>query len=174
MRAIILDAGHGGNDPGTICPGMTEKQANLETVLTIKHLLTELGLPVLLTRGDDTRPTYAARQAVPADALVYISVHFNMPGSYGLVYYQDGRPQSRALADVLATESGLSRVWSSRMSNHNGLYIDAVRVPAVMLEVAAIDAYPQDVAAARAYRVHVAQAVIRALIRWSPPLMTAS
>lgn len=172
MRTIVLDAGHGGSDPGTVTPGMTEKQANLETVLTIKHLLTELGMPVLLTRGDDTRPMYAARQVVPADALAYISVHYNMPGSYGLVYYQDGRRQSHALADALAAEAGLSRVWSSRMSNHNGLYIDTVRVPAVMLEVAAIDDYPQDVAAARAYRVHVAQAVIRALIRWSPPLMT--
>lgn len=171
MRTIVLDAGHGGSDPGTVTAGMTEKQANLETVLTIKYALTELGVPVVLTRADDTRPSFAARQVVPADALVYLSVHYNSPGTYGLAYYQHGNKQSEVLADVLAVESGLTRVWGSHMSNHQGLYIDQVRVPAVMLEVAAIDEYPQDIALARSYRLRVAQAVIRALIRWAPPRM---
>lgn len=169
-RTIVLDAGHGGSDPGTTCPGMSEKRANLETVLTIKFLLADqLGLPVVLTRADDHRPTYSERQQVPPDAFVYVSVHYNSPGTYGLVYHQHGSPASERLAVALSEETRLHRVWSSRLSNHNGLYIDAVPVPAVLLEVAAIDDYPQNETDARAFRLHVARAVVRALIRWSPP-----
>ena len=60
---IILDAGHGGSDGGTLAEGITsgdnwhinavEKDINLAVVLQMKTLLEELGIEVVLTRDAD-------------------------------------------------------------------------------------------------------------------------
>ena len=50
---IILDAGHGGTDPGAIANGITEKDYNLDITLYIYNRLNELGIPANLTRDSD-------------------------------------------------------------------------------------------------------------------------
>lgn len=163
---VVIDPGHGGADPGTSFGGVTEKRANLETALTIKHLLVQAGYLTKLTRIDDTRPSYEQRVRPVPGTLCYVSVHYNMPKSYGLVYYETEDFASLQLAEHLAREAGLSRIWASDRSNHAGLYIDRVDPPAVMYEVAAIDQYPTDGEEAREFRLQVAWAVVRAILRW--------
>lgn len=52
---IVLDAGHGGADPGKIgVNGAEEKELNLEITMLLKELLEEEGMEVVLTRKDDT------------------------------------------------------------------------------------------------------------------------
>ena len=53
---IVLDAGHGGEDPGAIGPnGTREKEINLAIVRELKRLFEEDGrFDVALTRTDDT------------------------------------------------------------------------------------------------------------------------
>ena len=60
---VVIDAGHGGKDPGVVNTdnGFTEKQANLETALTLKYLLTQTGQEVELTRVDDSYPSFQDR-----------------------------------------------------------------------------------------------------------------
>lgn len=50
---IIIDAGHGGTDPGAIANGITEKDYNLEISLYIYNRLRQLGIPASLTRNSD-------------------------------------------------------------------------------------------------------------------------
>ena len=51
---IVLDAGHGGRDGGSVgTNGTIEKNINLEYVLILKNKLTDCGYKVVLTRKDD-------------------------------------------------------------------------------------------------------------------------
>lgn len=54
-RTVILDAGHGGEDPGAVSDysGLREKDINLNIVMLIKNLLEKDGYRVILTRETD-------------------------------------------------------------------------------------------------------------------------
>jgi N-acetylmuramoyl-L-alanine amidase len=54
-RVVVIDAGHGGGDPGTLGGGLREKNVALGVALAMAELLRrEPGLEVYLTRDDDT------------------------------------------------------------------------------------------------------------------------
>lgn len=54
QRVIVLDAGHGGEDPGAIgISGVLEKDINLSIALKLRDLLTLNGFTVVMTREED-------------------------------------------------------------------------------------------------------------------------
>lgn len=79
-KTIILDPGHGGDDPGAFSvSGVPEKALTLKTAQAAAKLLRQAGATVYLTRNEDRRSNlpdvveFANRSG--ADAL--ISIHFN-------------------------------------------------------------------------------------------------
>ncbi len=78
---IVVDAGHGGHDTGTIGPnGLLEKDLVLDVALRLGRLLeTRLGADVIYTRDDDTFVPLETRTAVANEhqADLFISVHAN-------------------------------------------------------------------------------------------------
>ena len=54
---IVVDAGHGGDDPGAVYGGLQEKNFNLEAANYMYRKFQDLGLPVAITRTDDTTLT---------------------------------------------------------------------------------------------------------------------
>ncbi len=79
-KIIVLDAGHGGIDPGTSGGGTTEAAVNLAVIQYAKELLDEReDIKVYYTRLNNTLPDLSARvefaNALRADML--ISVHCN-------------------------------------------------------------------------------------------------
>ncbi|MDF2988997.1 MAG: N-acetylmuramoyl-L-alanine amidase [Eubacterium sp.] len=55
VNTVILDAGHGGEDPGAVSDysGLREKEVNLNIVMLLKNLLEKDGYKVILTRESD-------------------------------------------------------------------------------------------------------------------------
>lgn len=53
IRGVVVDAGHGGDDPGAVGNGLLEKDLNLQAATYIYNRLTELGIPAKLTRTTD-------------------------------------------------------------------------------------------------------------------------
>ena len=51
--SIMLDAGHGGRDPGAVYNGRQEKDDALALTLAIGELLQERGIDILYTRTTD-------------------------------------------------------------------------------------------------------------------------
>lgn len=52
---IVIDAGHGGNDPGKVgVNGANEKDINLKIALLLKQYLTSQNINVIMTRDSDT------------------------------------------------------------------------------------------------------------------------
>jgi N-acetylmuramoyl-L-alanine amidase len=82
LPVIVLDPGHGGEDPGAISKsGRFERDAALEMALTAKFLLAMNGWDVRLTRdgSEKVKPDLHRRvwlaEQVKAKALV--SIHYN-------------------------------------------------------------------------------------------------
>jgi N-acetylmuramoyl-L-alanine amidase len=78
---IVIDAGHGGHDSGTLgAGGIEEKDVVLDVALRLGKLLHDrLGAEVVYTRDDDTFVPLETRTAIAnkAQADLFISVHAN-------------------------------------------------------------------------------------------------
>ena len=53
-KRVIVDAGHGGEDPGALGNGLREKDLTLQAAQYMYKRLRELGIPAVLTRTGDT------------------------------------------------------------------------------------------------------------------------
>lgn len=76
---IMLDAGHGGSDPGAVYQGRQEKDDNLRLALAVGNILSENGIDVVYTRTTDVyqTPFEKARIANESGADYFISFHRN-------------------------------------------------------------------------------------------------
>ena len=116
---IVIDAGHGGNDPGKVgINGVEEKVLNLQIAFRLKRLLESEGIQVVLTREDDNG-LYGIRTSntkiedmhkrceIITDAmpLFTVSIHQNSyPDEYikgAQTFYYGKSPQGKALAESI-------------------------------------------------------------------------
>ncbi len=81
VNRIVIDAGHGGHDDGTIGPhGVLEKDVVLDVALRLSKLVQQkMGAEVVLTRSDDTFIPLRDRTAIANDhkADLFLSIHAN-------------------------------------------------------------------------------------------------
>ena len=94
MKTLIIDAGHGGNDPGATYNGNIEKEYTLEATLYIQKRFKELGLTVDVTRDKDITLSVNERVNKIKEYQYCISNHFNAGGGSGVEcihsIYSDG------------------------------------------------------------------------------------
>lgn len=79
-RVIVIDAGHGGKDPGCIGAGGTkEKTVVLSVAKKLKSSLYDAGFTVYMTRNDDTFLKLSERSAIgeKKHADLFLSIHAN-------------------------------------------------------------------------------------------------
>jgi len=115
INRIVIDAGHGGHDSGTLGPGgLEEKDVVLDVALRLGRLLKQrLGADVIYTRSDDTFIPLETRTAIAnqAQADLFISVHANSSpdtSARGVeVYYLNFTSSADAL-EVAARENASS------------------------------------------------------------------
>lgn len=112
---IVIDAGHGGHDSGTIgIDGLEEKDIVLDVALRLGKLLHErLGAEIIYTRSDDTFIPLETRTAIAnkSQADLFLSIHANSsndPSARGVeTYYLNFTSQPDAL-EVAARENAVS------------------------------------------------------------------
>ncbi len=112
---IVVDAGHGGHDTGTIGPnGLREKDLVLDVALRLGKLLdSRMGAEVVYTRDDDTFVPLETRTAIAnqQQADLFISIHANSspdPSARGVETYYLNFTSSRDALDVAARENAVS------------------------------------------------------------------
>ncbi len=112
---IVVDAGHGGHDTGTIGPnGLREKDLVLDVALRLGKLLDQrMGAEVVYTRDDDTFIPLETRTAIAnqQQADLFISIHANSssdPSARGVETYYLNFTSSRDALDVAARENAVS------------------------------------------------------------------
>lgn len=155
---VIVDAGHGGEDCGTIgVSGVYEKDLNLEIAFKLGEYLSSAGFDVVYTRTED-KLLYTEEQNIKGmrkindlknrmkiansyTNAVFISIHMNFYGSSecsGLqVYYGIDGDKSKRLADGIQSEV-VTRVQPAnkrKIKSGNGLYLlENSLNPAVLIE----------------------------------------
>jgi len=115
IGTIVVDAGHGGHDTGTIGPsGLLEKDLTLDVALRLGKLLeNRLGANVVYTRDDDTFIPLETRTAIAnqQQADLFISVHANSSNDSSArgveTYYLNFTSSADAL-EVAARENAVS------------------------------------------------------------------
>jgi N-acetylmuramoyl-L-alanine amidase len=112
---IVVDAGHGGHDSGTLgADGIQEKEIVLDVALRLGKLLKQrLGADVIYTRDDDTFIPLETRTAIAnkAQADLFISVHGNSSpdsSARGVETYYLNFTNSADALEVAARENAVS------------------------------------------------------------------
>ena len=89
IKKVVLDSGHGGEDPGTIANGITEKDYTLKISEYIHNRLDEMGVPNAMTRTSDVTLTPSERpkkvQSFYGNGsdVIVVSNHINAGGGDG-------------------------------------------------------------------------------------------
>lgn len=110
-RKIVIDAGHGGEDPGALGNGITEKNMTLAISEYMYDRFRELGIPVKLTRNSDETVNPSDRVNRILDAfgndkdVIVISNHINAGGGEGAEVIYALR-NNNELSDLVLEEIG--------------------------------------------------------------------
>ena len=89
LKKVVIDAGHGGEDPGTIANGITEKDYTLKISEYIHNRLDEMGIPNELSRDSDvtldsdSRPSKIQSFYGNGEDVLVVSNHINAGGGDG-------------------------------------------------------------------------------------------
>lgn len=151
-RLIVIDPGHGGNDPGAIneSMGLTEKNLTLSISKRLKADLERGGWHVTLTRdgdyevgdpgGNDKQELQARCDiANAAGARLFISVHINAsvssdPSGITTYFWRDGsRPLAQSVQSEVVRDTGAGDAGVIR---NNFYVIHHTVMPAVLVEAA--------------------------------------
>ena len=115
LSRVVIDAGHGGHDTGTIGPGgYTEKELVLDVASRLKTLVeNELGAEVVMTRSDDTFVPLESRTAIAnqQEADLFISIHANsstVRSVHGVETYYLNFTSSREALETASRENASS------------------------------------------------------------------
>lgn len=117
ISRIVIDAGHGGHDTGTIGPhGLMEKDLCLDVALRLGNLIEQKlpGADVIYTRKDDTFIPLEQRTAIAneAKADLFISIHANSshdPAARGIETYYLNFATSAESMEVASRENANSQ-----------------------------------------------------------------
>lgn len=114
IRKVVIDAGHGGMDPGAIGrSGLKEKDVTLDIVRRLKDELSANGIDIILTRDRDKFISLSGRTRIANDNDVdfFISIHANANRSRSIrgfeVYYLSNAVDDTARAAEAAENSFL-------------------------------------------------------------------
>lgn len=114
---IVIDAGHGGNDPGALGESVVEKDITLSTAHHLKALLADTGAEVILTRDDDSYVYLSDRLAdsFNSHADVFLSLHYDasatpnsMSGTTTYYFHNKDLRLAQLVNDHLANQGPLS------------------------------------------------------------------
>lgn len=146
-KVLLLDAGHGGKDPGTSGNGMQEKNLTLTIAQKIEQELQGSGIKVYMTRDSDVYPKNSTRAQTANDiADLMVSIHINSGpetanGTESLyqVHANDSssRLTSKQLAEILQASmiSGTGNTNRGVKLRTDLLILNRTTVPSAIVEV---------------------------------------
>lgn len=147
MAKVVLDAGHGGRDPGAVYNGRQEKDDNLRLALAVGELLENSGVDVEYTRTTDVydTPYEKAQIANRSGADYFVSIHRNAyvtpnttEGAEVLVYDDSGTKAEMA-RNINEGMEAAGFVNRGVIERPNLVVLRRTQMPAVLVEAGFID-----------------------------------
>ncbi|MCD1258202.1 N-acetylmuramoyl-L-alanine amidase [Paenibacillus athensensis] len=192
---VVVDAGHGGSDPGAIgVNGLQEKAVNLDIAAKLGSELASRGYEVVMSRSDDHYISLADRVAFTnaQNADLFVSIHANshtrsdIQGSM-VLYYDNAYPQSdypasdtmqvmtpysKQLAqDVLTSLVGAAGTRNLGLTP-SAVYVTRMgTIPSILVETAFLSNWSDaSLLADDAVRTRMAIAIERGIEAFTPPV----
>lgn len=149
-KTIVIDAGHGGFDPGAIgVSGVKEKDVNLAVAKRLADYLKQAGATVILTRekdealADTKKADMARRVEITQEnqADLFISVQANsIPQAKwrgAQVFYHRDSVEGKALAEAIQQEitDRLQNTTRQAMPIDNVYVVRSLAIPSIVVEV---------------------------------------
>ena len=145
--SIMMDAGHGGQDPGAVYNGRQEKDDTLNLTLAIGEILQNNGINVEYTRTTDIylTPISRAREANNAGVDLFISIHRNsfprdneVSGVESLIYNLAGL-KLKIAEEINEQLEALGFVNLGVKARPNLVVLRRTKMPAVLVEAGFIN-----------------------------------
>ena len=148
-KTIIVDAGHGGYNPGAVANGSVEKDNNLAVARLLEKQLEEAGANVVMTRSTDRavaskvtslRSELQARVDIAEqnDGDIFISIHSNSnddPSFHGAMTFY-GNERSEELAETIQKNLVYRTKAEDKGIQKAGFYvIRNTSMPSVLVEM---------------------------------------
>jgi N-acetylmuramoyl-L-alanine amidase len=178
---VVIDAGHGGKDPGAVASdGTKEKDLNLDVAKKLEKHLKAIGFNTIMTRTDDTFIELANRPGLANNnyADFFMSIHFNAfsKTSNGIetLYYpnevnNDYTLNNRNIAEIFHYELIKATKLGSRGINPrpNLQVLNKSKMPAILAELGFIT-NPAELALAKSdrYREDCSRALTVSILKY--------
>jgi N-acetylmuramoyl-L-alanine amidase len=148
-KIIVIDAGHGGKDPGAISPnGFYEKTVNLDVALALTDLLRKQGFRVIMTRSSDVFIELEERANIGSrnKAVLFISIHADSCATSsinGFSVYVSRQPdwQAMKLADAINAQMTKTGIPSRGRKEADYKVLKYSQCPAVLIEMGYLSNY---------------------------------
>ncbi len=178
LKGVVIDAGHGGSDPGASGNGIVEKDLTLLISKYMYDRLRELGIPVTMTRTTDETLDSKTRVNRIKDAygnsndVIVISNHINAGGGDGaeVIYaLRNNSKFSGLILDELEKEGQNTRknyqqrLPSNPVKDYYFIHRDTPNNESVIVEYGFLDSTGDDVNQLKNNYENFAEAVIRAI-----------
>ncbi len=182
LKKIVIDAGHGGDDPGTVGNGIVEKDYTLKISEYIHNRLDELGIPNEMSRTSDetldsnNRPKRIQSFYGNGEDVIVVSNHINAGGGDGaeVIYsLRNDDTFSKKIAKELETAGQNVRKYYQRRLPSNPAkdyyYImrDTPNNETVIVEYGFADSTGDDVSQIKNNWEDLAEAVTKAIVEYA-------
>lgn len=177
-KKIVIDAGHGGDDPGTSANGIVEKDLTLKISEYLHKRFDELGIPNEMTRtsdvtlGPNDRPSKAQSFYGNSSDVILLSNHINAGGGDGAEIIYSLR-NSDKLSNLIAQEFAKSgqnvrkyyqrRLPSDPSKDYYYILRDTPNNESLIIEYGFVDSTGDDVEQLKNDWEDLAEAVVRAV-----------
>ncbi len=180
-KRIVIDAGHGGEDPGAVGNGIIEKDLNLLISKYIYDRLKGLNIPVTLTRNSDV--TLSPKERVnkilaaygnDADVIV-LSNHINAGGGDGaeVIYAlrNDDELANLILTEIEKAGQNGRKVYQRRLPSNTAkdyyfIHRDTGNTEPIIVEYGFLDSPGDDINQLKNEYENYAEAVVKALTEY--------
>lgn len=147
MALVVLDAGHGGANPGAVYSGRQEKDDVLSLTLAIGNILEQNGIDVYYTRSSDVyeSPYQKAVEGNTTGADYFVSIHRNSspyPNQYSGVetlVYNRYSEAARLAYNINAQLENVGFINLGVNERPNLVVLNSTQMPAVLVEVGFIN-----------------------------------
>ncbi len=180
-KKVVIDAGHGGNDPGASGNGIIEKEYTLKISEYIYNRLKELGLDVKMTRTTDETlsPTERVNRVLNAfgddSYVLVISNHINAGGGDGaeVIYaLRNTSTLSNLILNELQSEGqNIRKAYQRRLPSDTSkdyyfMQRNTGNTEAITVEYGFLDSTGDDVNQLKNNWKNYAEAVVRAIVEY--------
>jgi LysM repeat protein len=178
---IVIDPGHGGSDPGASGNGIVEKNLTLDISKYMYDRFRELGIPVSITRLDDSTlsPSDRVNKILgfygSDPSVIVISNHINAGGGDGAEVIYALRNSSR-FADLIGNElkkegqnfrkSYQRRLPSNSSKDYYFIHRNTGNTEPVIVEYGFLDSSKDDVNQLKNNYRNLSEAVVRAVLEY--------